>query len=286
MPKPKEPRFVYDPREYDASYVSALEMSGGSSARLDFGWFGAQTDLPDHQRIPVGDITFEGEWFFEHGVRRVNHPVVIEVKTKGDLAGSMSSGRLLWAIWHMYLLKLAGLVAGFAILIRGISDPLDPNAFASWKIARHALARWSVRYGFTVLLAEDPADVVDIARSFMREYWDPQAVAMPPPLFKKELLEWDLGIQAICMVPGWYIELATQLMAVKTFWEVAIDAHEMTIESFCDNYGQYYNFGGKNNVRLRNLWTAFNNIKHYKKIEFENVFCVKVGEQLQELINR
>ena len=46
MPKPKEPRFVYDPREYDAAYVSALEMSGGSSARLDFGWFGAQTELP------------------------------------------------------------------------------------------------------------------------------------------------------------------------------------------------------------------------------------------------
>jgi hypothetical protein len=278
-----EPRIVYDPREYDAAYVSALEMSRGTSARLDFSFFGALTELPEHGKIPVGDITFEGEWYFDHGVRRVHNPVVIEVKTKGDLAGSMLSGRLLWQIYHMWLLKMSGLVPGIAVEIRNVSEPLYKDAKASWKIARQALARWSSRYGFSILLAEEPEDVVDVAKSFMREYWDPKAVAMPPPLLKKELLDWDLGIQAICMVPGWYIELASRLMTYRTFWEVAIDAHEMDEEAFCDNYKKYYGFGGKDNLRLKSLWKAFNDIKLYKKVEFENVFLRKTPAELVKL---
>ncbi|MEX2715463.1 MAG: hypothetical protein Q6370_004085, partial [Candidatus Sigynarchaeota archaeon] len=138
---------------------------------------------------------------------------------------------------------------------------------------------WSVRYGFTVLLAEDPADVVEIAKSFMREHVEPKRVEMPPPLIKKELLDWDFGIQCLCMVPGVYIELAKQLMEIKTFWDIAIDAHEMDADAFCAAYSYIFNFGGKENKRLRAIWQSFNDIKLYKKIDFENVFKMKTPDQ-------
>ena len=265
---------IYDPREYEPPYVSALEMSKGTSARLDFSFFGALTELPGHQKIPVGDITFD------------DHCVVIEVKTKGDLAGSMVSGRLLWAIWHMYLLKQAGLVQGFGILVRDLSKPVHEDARASYLMARRALAKWSARYGFSVLLAEGPEDVVEIAKSFMREFVEPKEAEMPPPLFKKELLEWDLGIQSLCMIPGIYIELAKAIMTRKTFWDIAIDCHEMDEESFCVEYGQLFNFGGKENKRLKSIWKSFNDIKLYKKEEFVNTFRMKTPEEMMKLRNK
>jgi ERCC4-type nuclease len=272
MTKTPEPRLVYDPREYEAAYVSALEMSGGYSARLDFVYFGfpfhgTLDDCTSLGKAPVGDITFEG------------HPVVIEVKTKGDLANSMLSGRLLWAIWHMYLLKCSGRVQGFAVLVRAVSEPLHEKAAGSYLMARRALAKWSVRFGFTVLIAEDPADVVEIAKSFMREYHEPKEVEMPPPLIKKELLDWPMSVKALCYVPGIYIELAKAICTRKSFWDICIDAHEMDEQPFCDAYSNLFHFGGKEQKRLKSIWKEFHFEELYK--EPENVFYMKPKGEYQ-----
>lgn len=272
MKKQTEPRMIYDPREYEPAYISALEMSGGTSTRLDFSYFGALTTLPEHAKIPVGDITFDG------------HPVVIEVKTKGDLASSMMSGRLEWAIWHMYLLKLSGRVQGFAVLVRSISEPLHENAKASFLIARRALAKWSVRFGFTILIAEDPDDVIQIATSFMREFMAPKAVEMPPPIIPKQWLELDFGVVVISAIRGWHVERATRLLSHRPFWGVMLDAHEMDIDDFCTAYKQLHGFGGAENKLLRELWTWFNSADVVHEVDVRPLFRMKTSAELMHMI--
>ena len=269
MHKSEEPGGFADPREPDMAYKAAIIAAGFTITPITFGFFHAMTELPRHAEIPVGDIAWPGH-------------VVIEVKTKGDLASSMASGRLGWAIWHMYLLKLAGRVNGFAVLVRGVSDPLDPNAAASYIIALQALARWSPRFGFTVLIAEDPDSVIAVAKSFMREFWDPHPVAMPGPMIPKELLEWDFGMQVICCIPGWYTERAKALLSRRPFWGIVIDAHEMADDAFCDAYCEVYGFGGKETKLLHALWAAFNKIELFKETDIVNIFQMKpISELIQ-----
>lgn len=252
MTKP-DPRLVYDPREYEPAYVSALEMSGGYSARLDFSFFGALTELPEHASIPVVDITDEV------------HSGGIEVKTKGDLAGSMASGRLLWAIWHMKLLVLAGKIKAFAIMIRDINGYLHENAKASYLIARRALAKWQQRFGFSVLVAEDPEDAVEMAKSFLRECREPKPMAVPEPMIKKEYLDYNITVKALMMIRGIGVELSIQLAQKHTLWDIIVDAHEMDVEAFCAQYAEEYNFGGKENKRLRAIWETFHDMKRYQR---------------------
>lgn len=251
--KSAEPRLVYDPREYEPAYVSALEMSGGTSARLDFSYFGALTELPDHQHVPVGDITDE----VKSGV--------IEVKTKADLASSMTSGRLSWAIWHMKLLVLAGKVNAFAVLIRDINAGMHENARGSYLIARRALARWQQRFGFSVLISEDVDDTIEIAKSFLRECREPKVPVIPEPIIKKEYLDYNITVKALMLIKGIGVELAIQLAQKYTLWDIIVDAHEMDVDALCAQYSQDFNFGGKENKRLRAIWEAFHDMKRYQR---------------------
>nr|MDO8114375.1 hypothetical protein [Candidatus Sigynarchaeota archaeon] len=239
-----EPALVFSSLSEKPSYVQAMKNAGGIETTLNFGWYNAFMKLDGYSEKAFSDISF------------MNRIVAEEVKTEADLAASFNDGRLSRFVWFAALLRdHAGIIAGYAIIIRtGLG--IDQHAERLYDSACEWLARNQTRWNFKVLIARDESMVPRVARSFMREFNDPKPREMPPPVINKELLEWPFGIQSLCTIPGIYIELAKQLLSKKTYWDIAIDAHEMELQEFTTEYGQLYQFGGKNAVRLTSIWTA------------------------------
>ena len=241
-----EPAMYHSPLEPDTNYLAVLDKAG-TRATLNFGWYHALTELERLQLTAVSDISF------------ADRCVAGEVKTPGDLATSFRDGRLFESNWHMHLLREYGAIQDYCFVIRNIQQEINEKAEYAFTSACEWLARDEDRYDFKLFIARHDEDVIRVMKSFAREHRDPKPRSMPAPVIKKELLEWPFAIQSLCMIPGIGIELAKQLMARKSYWEIFIDAHEMTGTNFIVNYSDLFNFGGKDHVRLSAIWTAFNN---------------------------
>jgi hypothetical protein len=258
-----EPRGIFDYREPDVAYKQAL-AAAFDQGTLNFSFFNVRTAKPEDQLRPVGDITF------------TDHRVVIEVKTKADLVGSMLSGRLQWQIWYMWLLLKAGAVKGFAILIRGISDPLDRFIVKNWLTARRMLFKHAIRYEYSVLFAEDGEDVVEIAKSYMREYFEPKEPEMPYPYFPKEILDQPPVVtQIAATVHNFAVIRSTELAADKSpaeFWTDCLADKEDFIEMYREKYGI-------KDTLLGEVWDTANKRQTVPAIE-PSVFIMKDPKEL------
>jgi hypothetical protein len=275
-----EPRGFADYREYEPAYKQSLSTAGFETASLNFGFFHVLTELPDHEDIPVADIAWPGL-------------CAIEVKTRSDMAGSVASGRMEWAIWNMKILEFAGVTQGSGVIIRNCHKPLHPDAVPSWEIAQSAMAKWPKRYGVTLLPpADGPADVARIAKSFMREYHEPKDAAMPPPIIPAWAMEWPFAVRVYAMIegllddttgkrgPGIGAELAKKIAASVSFKGITEDAHNMDVDAFCDAWKHRHGFGGRENVRLRALHRSLNDDSLYKEPEYGGVFIMKRPEDV------
>lgn len=273
MSKHAEPQGFADYREYEPAYKDALENAGFTTATLDFSFFKVLTELPDHQKISVADIAWPGL-------------CAIEVKKPDDLGGSCRSGRLFWQIWDMYLLKLAGVIRGFAVLVRDVANPpTDERAVASYLDARQMLAKYQERFGVKMLVAYDPADVVDVAKSFMRECWQPKKPEMPPPYIPETMLVYSpLTIQIAASCNGYAKIRSAELAADYSpaeFWSEALadDVNsEDEFQAFKDKFSARYGIG---EVLLREVWRRANQ-KSQKAQPPEDYFIRRVPGDVKQ----
>lgn len=244
-----EPQGFADYREYEPTYKEVLAQHF-QPASLTMGWYGARFENPLHANIPCADIAWPGL-------------CAIEVKKPDDLGGSCRSGRLFWQVWGMYLLKLAGVIQGFAVLVRDAGNPpTDERALSAYLQGRQALAKYQKRYGLGIIFAYGPADVVEVAKSFMRECWQPKAPEMPPPYIPSTMLVYSpLTMQIAASCDGFAKIRSAELAADYSpaeFWSEALadDVNsEEEFQAFKDKFGTRY---GIKEVLLREVWRRAN----------------------------
>ena len=279
-----EPGLVFSPLEKQGgAYLDYLKgkdvrtgKAVGTPATLDFGWFGALTELPAYQREAVGDITF------------ANRCIVREVKTPADVAASMFEGRLFNQLLYMWYLKVAGLVQNFGFIIRDMAQELHPNAGLLYLRGIQGLEKWQHRYGFSVTCVHGPDEVVEVAKSGMRESLWPKPHELPPILLKKELFEYPpLVIQIAASCHGYAEIRSAELAADFTPAEFWMEAHADDVRDpeefhvFCDKFAGKYGIAEK---LLREVWERANQ-KSDRPQPPENYFILKDPNEILRLRN-
>jgi hypothetical protein len=259
-----EPAMVHSELSEKPDYCNALRAAKSIPTTLNYGWYNAFTQLDGYAEIPFSDISFE------------TRQVAVEVKRPSDLGSSLFDGRLEDFKWHGAIMRdISHILYGFAYILHDPGQGLDQDAENRFLSATEWIARNSVRWKFNCYTVRRESSIAPVARSYLREFIDPKPRTMPPPVIRKELLQWPYGIQCLCMIDGIYIELAKQLLSKRSFWTIAIDAHDMELQAFCDEYNQIYNFGGKKSVRLTAIWTAFHFEDLYTELIVENVMTLQ-----------
>nr|MDO8087324.1 hypothetical protein [Candidatus Sigynarchaeum springense] len=269
-----ESGLVFSPREKQGgAYLSCLQKVG-TPAELTFGYFKALVEFRHLQKEQVGDITFE------------DHCIVREVKTRADLASSMAEGRLERQITYMWYLKVAGVVRNFGIIIRDISTPLYGDAEGWYLKATQALEKWQHRYVFSVTSVDTPEQVVEVAKSGMREALWPKEHSLPPILLKKELFEYPpLVIQIAASCHGFAEVRSSELAADYSpaeFWSEAKTDDVNDPEEFKRFFDKFGNRYGIKEKLLREVWLRANE-KSTMPEPPEHYFIMLLPEQLMKL---